>query len=148
MKGSRKGILWAALAAVIAIAAIVPGLQAGPSADGRFKLPFDAQVGKMTLSTGDYTFSVDRNAGSYGLVRVYRGTESVGIMVPQELDYYHGQGQNSALLCIRHDGKVTIRAMRLPNIGTYYFQLPKDLKTLVAQQPQMIETVPVQVSGE
>jgi hypothetical protein len=148
MKGSRKGILWAALVAVVAIGAIVPGLHAGPFGEGRFKLPFDAQVGQMTLSTGDYAFSVDRNAGSFGLIRVYRGTESVGIMVPQELDTYHGQSQNSALLCIRHDGKVTIRALRLPNIGTYYFQLPKDLKTLVAQQPQMIETVSVQVSGE
>ena len=147
MKGSRKGILWAALAAVIAIGAIASGLQAGSSGEGRFKLPFDAQVGKMTLPTGDYTFSVDRAAGSYGLIRVYQGTESVGIMVPQELDSYHGR-QHAALLCIRHDGKVTIRALRLPNIGTYYFQLPKDLKTLVAQQPQMIETVPVQVSGE
>jgi hypothetical protein len=146
MKGSRKGVLWAALVAVIAIGTVVPGLQAGPATAGRFKLTFDAQLGKTALPTGDYTFSVDRNAGSYGLVRVYRGTESVGIMVPQGLDTYHGQRENPALLCIRHDGKVTVRALRLPNIGTYYFQLPKDLKTLVAQQPQMIETV--QVSGE
>ena len=145
MKVSKKGILWVALSAVIAIGAIVPGLKAGPSAEGRFKLPFDAQAGKMTLQTGAYTFSVDRAAGSYGLVRVYRGTESVGIMVPQELDSFHGQSQNAALLCIRHDGKVTVRALRLPNVGTYYFQMPKDLKTLVAQQPELIETVPVQV---
>lgn len=145
MKVSKKGILWVALSAVIAIGAIVPGLKAGPSAEGRFKLPFDAEAGKMTLATGNYAFSVDRSAGSYGLVRVYRGTESVGIMVPQELDSFHGQSQNAALLCIRHDGKVTVRALRLPNIGTYYFQMPKNLKTLVAQQPQLIETVPVQV---
>jgi len=148
MKGFTKGILWAALVVVTAIGAITSGLQAGPSAEGRFKLPFDAQMGKTTLSTGDYTFSVDRGDGSYGLIRVYRGTESVGIMVPQDLDSFHGQHQNAALLCIRHDGKVTVRALRLPNIGTYYFQLPNELKTLVAQQPQMIETVPVQVSGE
>jgi hypothetical protein len=148
MKGSRKGIVWAALVAVIAIGAIASGLQAGPSAEGRFKLPFDAQAGKTTLSTGNYTFSVDRADGLYGLIRVYRGTESVGIMVPQELDSYHGQRGQAALLCIRHDGKVTVRALRLPNVGTFYFEMPKDLKTLVAQQPQLIETVPVQVSGE
>ncbi len=58
MKASRNGVLWVALAALIAIGTIVPGLQAGPFGEGRFKLPFDAQVGKMTLSTGDYTFSV------------------------------------------------------------------------------------------
>jgi len=148
MKGFRKSILWAALVAVIAIGAVAAGLQAGPAAEGRFKLPFDAQVGKTALPTGDYTFSVDRTDGSYGFIRVYRGTESVGIMVPQGLDSYSGQRGHAALLCIRHDGKVTVRALRLPNIGTYYFQLPKELKTLVAQQPQMIETVPVQVSGE
>ncbi len=147
MKGSRK-ILWIALGAVIAIAAILPGLQAGPTTAGRFKMPFDAQLGKTALPTGDYTFSVDRSAGSYGVISVYRGSESMGVMVPQELDYYHGQGQSPALLCIRHDGKVTVRALRLPGIGTYYFQMPKDLKTLVAQQPELIETVVVQVSGE
>ena len=145
MKGSRKGILWVALSALIAIGAITPALRAGPSAEGRFKLPFDAQVGKMTLSTGEYTFLVDRADGTYGLIRVYRGTESAGIMVPQELDSYHGQSRQAALLCIRHDGKVTVRALRLPNVGTYYFPMPKDLKTLVAQQPQLIETVPVEV---
>jgi len=147
MKGSRK-ILWIALGAVIAIAAIMPGLQAGPMTAGRFKMPFDAKMGKTALPTGDYTFSVDRSAGSYGLISVYRGAESVGILVPQELDIYHGQGQSPALLCIRHDGKVTVRALRLPGIGTYYFKMPKELKTLVAQQPELIETVPVQVSGE
>jgi len=147
MKGSRK-ILWVVLGAVIAIAAILPGLQAGPMAGGRFKMPFDAQLGKTTLPMGDYTFSVNRGDGTYGLIRVYRGAESVGIMVPQELDTYHGQGESPALLCIRHDGKVTIRALRLPGIGTYYFQMPKELKTLVVQQPELIETVPVQVSGE
>ncbi len=148
MKVSRKSILWGALGAVIAIAAIMPGLQAGPAMVGRFKLQFDAQVGKTALPMGDYMFSVDRTAGSYGLIGVYRGTESVGILVPQELDTYRGQGQSPALLCIRHDGKVTVRALRLPGIGTYYFQMPKDLQKLVAQQPKLIETVPVQVSGE
>lgn len=147
MKGSRR-ILWVALGAVIAIAAIVPGLQAGAATTGRFKLPFDAQLGKTALPTGDYTFSVDRADGNYGLIRVYRGTENVGMMLPQELDTYHAQGESPALLCIRHDGKLTVRALRLPGIGTFYFPMPKDLQTLVAQQPELIETVPVQVSGE
>lgn len=148
MKGSRKSILWIALGAVIAIAAVMPGLKAGPMTVGRFTLPFDAQVGKTALPTGDYTFSVDRTGGSYGMISVYRGTESVGILMAQELDTYHGQGESPALLCIRHNGKVTVRAMRLPNLGTYYFPMPKDLQTLVAQQPELIETVPVQVGGE
>ena len=148
MKVSRKSILWGALSAVLAIAAIMPGLQAGPATAGRFKLQFDAQVGKTALPTGDYTFSVDRTSGSYGVIFVYRERKALGIVVPQTLDRYKGQGLSPELLCIRHDGKVTVRALRMPNVGTYYFQMPKNLQTLVAQQPQLIETVSVQISGE
>ncbi|MGA9630369.1 MAG: hypothetical protein WA369_09770 [Candidatus Acidiferrales bacterium] len=52
------------------------------------------------------------------------------------------------LVCIRHDGKVSVRALKLPRVGTFYFALPKDLKALVAQQPQLIETVQVEARGE
>lgn len=148
MKGSRKSVLGIALGTVIAIAAIMPGLQAGPATAGRFKLPFDAQLGKTALPTGDYTLSIDRSVGSYGEVLVYREGQAMGIAIPQTLNRYEGQGESPVLLCIRHDGKVTIRALRLPNVGTYYFQMPKGLQTLMAQQPRLIETVPVQVSGE
>lgn len=148
MKVSRKSILLGALTAVLAIAAIMPGLQAGPATVGRFKLQFDAQVGKTALPTGDYTFSVDRASGTNGVIFVYREGRALGMVVPQVLDRYKGEGLTPELLCIRHDGKVTVRAMRLPGVGTYYFEMPKNLKTLVAQQPQLIETVPVQVNGE
>jgi len=148
MKVFRKSILWGALTAVLAITAIMPSLQAGPATAGRFKLQFDAQVGKTALPTGDYTFSVDRTAGSYGVIFVYREGQALGIVVPQTLDRYKGQGLSPELLCIRHDGKVSVRALRLPNVGTYYFEMPKNLQALVAQQPELIEAVPVQVSGE
>jgi len=149
MKGSRKGVLGVALAAVIAIGAITPGLQAEPSAMARFKLPFEAQVGATVLPAGSYTLLIDGAGGAYGTIAVYREGQALGFMVPQTLDTYRGQDEKpAALLCIRHDGKVTVRALRLPKVGTYYFQLPKELKMLVAQQPQLVETVPVQMSGE
>ena len=148
MKGSRIRILWVAFYAVIAIGAIVPGLQAGPSSVGKFTLPFDAQWAGTALTTGDYSISVDRSFGSYGAIVVHRGSEVVAMALPQMLNNHENQTQNAALLCVRHDGMVTVRALRLPNVGTYYFAMPKNLQTLVAQQPQLIETVPVQVSGE
>ncbi len=149
MKCSSKGILWLALAAAITIGAIIPGLQAEPSAVARFKLPFEAQVGATVLPAGDYTLSIDGTGGAYGTIVMYREGRALGFMVPQNFDIYRGQDEKpAALLCIRHDGKVTVRALRLPKVGTYYFQLPKELKMLVAQQPELVETVPVQVSGE
>ena len=148
MKASRKGILWVALAAVIAVGGIVPRLQAEPSSVARFTLPFDAQWSGTSLAKGDYTISLDHTLGSYGAIVVHRGNEVVGMALPQTLDSQEGRSLSPALLCIHHDGKVTVRALRLPNVGTFYFSMPKNLQTLVAQQPQLIETVPVQLSGE
>lgn len=148
MKSSRKGLLWAALVGVIAFGMIAPGSQAWPSAVGRFTLPFDAQWGGTTLTKGDYSISLDRSFGSYGAIVVHRGKEVVGMALPQMLDNYEAQSQSAGLLCVRHDGKVTVRALRLPNVGIFYFSMPKNLQTLVAKQPQLIEAVPVQMSGE
>jgi len=52
------------------------------------------------------------------------------------------------LVCIRQHGNVTVRALRLPHVGTFYFSLPKQLTVLVAQQPELIETVSVEVSAD
>jgi hypothetical protein len=41
---------------------------------------------------------------------------------------------------------VTIRALRLPNVGTFYFALPKEVKDLVAQQSRSVESVTVEVT--
>jgi hypothetical protein len=149
MMGSMKSILAVALGAVIAFGAIAPSLPAASSSEGRFKLAFDAQLGeKMALPTGDYTFVIDRSAGSHGTVYVYRANQVVGMALPQTFDRYEKQGEKPVLVCIRHGGKVTVRALRLPNVGTFYFSLPKDLKVIAAQQPQLLETVSVELSGE
>jgi hypothetical protein len=149
MKDIWKRVSGVVLSTVMAFGMIAPGLQASPSEAGSFKLPFDVQLGsKMALPTGDYTFSIDRSASSYGTILVYRGTQAVGMALPQRLERNEKPGEKPALVCIRHDGKVTVRALRLPNVGTFYFSLPNDLKMLAAQQPQLIETVSIQVTGE
>jgi hypothetical protein len=146
MRDIWKRVSGVVLSAVIAFGMIAPGLQAGPAAGGKFKLPFAAQWGKVALPTGDYTFSVDHITLN-GTILLYRGTQAAGILRPQTFDAGDGS-KSSELVCIRHDGKITVRALRLPKVGTFYFALPNDLKVLVAQQPQLIETVSIQVSGE
>lgn len=148
MKGFGRSMLLVAISAAIAIGMSASRSQAGQTSVGTFQLAFDVQVGNKTLPTGDYSFSFDRSEGSYGVVHLYRGTQSVGMMLPQMLDGDKGQGDKPVLVGIRHDGKVAVRALRLPQVGTLYFPLPKDLKTLVAQQPELIQTVSIQVSGE
>jgi hypothetical protein len=67
-------------------------------------------------------------------------------VLPQVFDG-SGNSDKNVLVCVRHNGQVGVRALRT-NHGTFYFALPKDLQVLMTQQPQLIETVPVQVSGE
>lgn len=148
MKGKWTWFSGALLSAVIVFAMIAPSLRAWPGpAAGEFKLPFNAKWGMVALQTGDYTYSVD-SFSSQGIVSVYRGTEFVGTM-PVEFfdDNVNVKGSKFELLCIRHDGKVTVRALRT-NVGTLYFSLPRELKVLLAQQPQLIEPVSVEVKGE
>jgi hypothetical protein len=147
MKVSWKRGSGFVLIAVIAIGMIAPGLQAGPAFAAKFTLPFDAHLGKMALPTGAYSFSLD-HAGLNGVILFRQGDRAVGMVLPQVFDNHQNQGKNPVIICIRHDGKVTVRALRLPSIGTFYFALPKELEGLMAQHPKLIETVSVEVTGE
>lgn len=145
MKGNWKWVSGALLTAIIVVGMIAPRIRAGSTAVvGAFKLPFNAKWGQAALPTGDYTFEIN-NFSSQGLIAVYQGTRSVAVMFPESFDEYRvNKGKDFELLCIRHDGKVAVRALQT-DLGTFYFPLPKELKLLLAQQPQLIETVPVQV---
>ena len=96
---------------------------------------------------GVYTVSVDR-FNTNGRIQVSQGTHGVATMLPQLFDYTQNQSKDPELVCIRHNGIVTVRALRLPQVGTFYFSLPKDLKVLMAQQPQMVETIPLEAEGK
>jgi hypothetical protein len=146
MTGSRKRVSGVVLTAVIALGTIAPALLAGPSTQGKFQLPFDAHWGKMALPSGDYTFSVEQ-ASLRGMIAVYHDGQAVGRAIPQVFSGTETQSKNPVLVCIRHDGEVAVRALRLPGVGTFYFPLPKGLNTLVTQQPQLIQTVSIQVNG-
>jgi hypothetical protein len=125
----------------------LPKLQAGTAALGKFNLPFDASMGNVALPTGDYSFSVSQLAID-GKVFIYQGTKAVVLLRAQMFDPYESQGEKPTLIFIRHNGNATLRALRFPKTGTFYFSLPKELNNLVARQPQLIETVSVEVSGD
>jgi hypothetical protein len=147
MKVCWKKAAWVALVAAVVFGGVAAKLQARPATMGKFTLPFDAQWGMVSLPAGDYAFAVDHMTPN-GTIFVYRGAEAVGIVRPQDLENGGDPSAAGQLLCMRHDGKYTVRALALPEVGTFYFALPTDLNTLVAQQPQLVETVSIQVSGE
>ena len=146
MRSWKRALGYTAIIAV-AIALILPGLQAQSAATaGKFSLPFDAKLGKLSLPTGEYSFAI-KSGSLNNLVYIYQGQNAVGVALPQSFTGHESQNLNAALVCVRHDGNVTVRALQLPNVGTFYFPLPKDVQTLVADQPELIETVSVQVTA-
>jgi hypothetical protein len=147
MKSAWSRIAGLVFVLAISVGMIVPGLSAGPSmGTASFKLPFDAKMGGITLPKGDYTISVNNHG--LGAVSVFSGVQGIGMVFPQSFASHQSQTEKPTLVCVRHDGNVAVRALNLPNVGTYYFPLPKELKTLSAQQPQLIETVTVEVAGQ
>jgi hypothetical protein len=147
MKSSWKRIAGLVCAVAISVGLFVPGMSAGPSMERlKFNLPFDAKLGSMALPKGDYTISVS-NHGT-GAVSVTSGLQGVGMVFPQSFASQQDQTEKPTLVCVRHDGNVAVRALKLPNVGTYYFPLPKELKLISAKQPELIETVSVEVAGQ
>lgn len=147
MPSSWKKITAFAFGVAIAVAMSLPQLQAASVARGKFKLPFDANLNKIALPTGEYMFAVD-HLSPEGIVSISRGTNTIAILHAQSFSSYENQGEKPVLIFVRHDGTATLRALRFPRTGTFYFPLPKGLKVLSAKQPQLLETVSVEVSGD
>lgn len=147
MKGPWIKALGVALGAVIACAVVAPRLQARAAVQGKFTLTFDAKWGKVSLPAGNYTLAINHYS-SMATVVISQSGRNVGIALPEIFDYTENKSKTAELVCIRHNGMVTIRELRVPQVGTYYFPLPKNLTLMAAQQPEMIETVPLQPVGE
>jgi hypothetical protein len=147
MKASWKKLATLAFVVAVALGMSLPKSQASWSvAQGAFKLPFTANVGNITLTAGDYTFSVDEMSRN-GKITIYQGTQAVGMLFAQSFSIYDDKSPYPVLLFVRHDGNATLRALKFPRAGTFYFTLPKEMNTLIAQQPQLVETIQVQASG-
>lgn len=147
MKGPWIKLLGAVIGGVIACAVIAPRLKATTAVQEKFTLPFDAKWGKVSLPAGDYTVAISQYSSVARVVISHAG-RNVGVTVPEIFDYTETKSKIAELVCIRHDGSATVRELRIPQVGTYYFPLPKDVTLMAAQQPQMIETVPLQSLGE
>jgi hypothetical protein len=139
-----KLALKALLAGAIAAATIwgaVSHAQSNVVLKGQFTLPFEAQWGKLNLQPGSYTFSVKAENSAY-LVNVAQGRHQVGFVLASDFSQPSAKDQQDhALLCVRHSGECSVGALKMPE-GIFYFNLPGN-KTQVAQQPDLIQRVPV-----
>jgi hypothetical protein len=113
---------------------------------GNFNLPFDATWNNVTLPAGQYSLAVD-HTGYDGRVLLRRGTRAAGVLLPDRFSSEEAYSiQKAELVCVRHSGTLTIRALNLPNLGTFYYSLPKDLQA--QSNPQLLEQVAISLSGK
>lgn len=145
MKMYGKTVLRILLVGLLATAAMtaVSVAQSAPVASGSFTLPFAAKWGSLNLNPGTYSFAVQRGGNTY-VVHVEQGNRGVGFILPAEFSSRESsQLDEASLLCVRHAGTCSVGALKMPQVGVLYFNAPNFEKAQVAQQPNLIERLPV-----
>ncbi len=113
---------------------------------GTFTLPFEARWGQVMLPAGTYSFLL---AGGYNSqIIIQQGTRYRGIVPVFDFSGRDAKKlEHGSLLCVRHNATYSVRALNLPEKGTFYFPVSKDKNQTVAQAPELIQSVPVVVAG-
>lgn len=138
-------LLFGAVLMLVVLA--VPARPQAYLSSGTFSLPFDAQWGSVKLPAGTYSFDVEDAIHSHQVL-VRQGIRYVGIVPQSEFSDDNKTNLQASLLCVRHGSSFSVRALRLPEIGTYYYATPKQKNQTVAQKPELIQDVPVILGGK
>ena len=116
--------------------------QSATVTSGKFTLDFNAQWGKLDLQPGTYSFAVNAENSAY-IVTVKQGVQNKGFVLSSSFSSADQSGsQDEALLCVRRSGECSVGALKMPT-GVFYFNMPGIQKAQLAQQPDLVERVPV-----
>lgn len=125
----------------VALVPTVSFSQSNGVAQGKFTLSFEAHWGKLNLQPGTYSFAVRPENSSY-VIAVTQGGRHMGFVLASVFSPNGTETTDHALLCVRHAAACSVGALKMPD-GVFYFQLPSSEKAQLAQQPDLIEQVPV-----
>jgi hypothetical protein len=126
---------------------LTAGLASARDYQGKFTLPFEASWGQATLAPGDYTFTLEADAGPY-TVRLRRRDQGVAIILAEGVSTAKAS-ERSELIVVRHGKKGTIRALHLSGPGLVFaYHAPKAEKPMLAEGPHLIQRVPVYVAAK
>ena len=120
----------------------------GQAYEGKFTLPMSVRWGTAVLQAGDYSFRLDSaNLHSVLIVRADSDQSAVFVLPHSYSD--HVTSENSSLLIVRSGGKATIRRLHLKEAGVDFFYGPtKGEAPMIAQQPELIQRVPVLLASK
>ena len=127
------------------------GLLSAEDYAGTFTLPFEVRWGNAVLPAGDYSFTID-TAQRPHQATVRWGNGAAMILSSGTSDrQFSGR---SALFLVRRGNKGTVRALHLetPGRGTsglvFFYSPPKGEPPLLAHAPELLQRIPVVVSGK
>jgi hypothetical protein len=129
------------------------GLLSAEDYKGTFTLPFETRWGKAVLPAGDYSFTIHTTKSPQ--LATIRGENGSVFAMPSGYSNREVNGR-SELILVRRGNKGTVRALALaapghgsPNGGIVFsYALPKAESPLLARAPELIQRVPVVVSGK
>lgn len=147
MRSSGRKVLKLLLASAVLFAIFAVPAHAQGAVSGTFTLPFDAQWGQLKLPAGTYSFDIQDTLRFHQII-VLQGTKIVGLVSPSEISHEDEANLHPSLLCVRHNANFFVRALRLPQLGTLYYKGEKEKPLTVAQAPELIQDVPITVSGK
>lgn len=133
-------VVFLALLATVASA----GLLSAEDYNGTFTLPFEVRWGTAVLSAGDYSFQLDK---SEQIVTIRGENQAARVLSTARSDDNHVG--SSALIIVRHGRKGTVRVLRLAEQNVAYtYPAPKGEPPMLAQAPELLQRIPVFVSGK
>jgi hypothetical protein len=124
--------------------ALSAGLLSAEDLKGTFTLPFEVRWGTAILPAGDYSFQLDN---SNYIVTIRGENQAAMVLSPSRRD--DNQSGSSALIVVRHGKRGTVRALRLPEQNVVFtYPARKGEPPMLAQAPELIQRIPVVVSGK
>lgn len=122
------------------------GLLSAEDYSGKFTLPVETKWGTATLPPGDYTFKLNINVHPF--TAKVSGKDVEAYIFSTGLSEKNPGGE-SALIIVRRGRNGTVRGLHLAKEGLVFtYAAPKGELPLLAQGPQLIQRIPVVVSGK
>lgn len=133
-------VVFLALAATVASV----GLLSAQDAKGTFTLPFEVRWGTAVLPAGDYSFKIDNT--DYTVTIRGENQAAMVLSLARSIDNHAG---SNALIIARHGKRGTVRALRLAEQNVVFtYPAPKGEPRTLAQAPELLQRIPVFVSGK
>jgi hypothetical protein len=119
------------------------------AAKGSFTLSHEVHWGAAALPAGDYTFSLDSQAGN-GILTVCDGkTRHAVALIRTGVREDKTSSPTSDLVLVYRHGKAFVRAMELKEMGvTLFYILPKGERQFLAEGPVLYQRVELAMNGQ